>query len=105
MNMRNRPTAVYFADPMLGVGAVKKAQQMGVRIPDELSVVGFDDEAAASRTSPPLTTIHQPLREMGAAGVERLLARIDDPDLPAERRVLPIRLVVRGSTGPAPRQP
>jgi DNA-binding LacI/PurR family transcriptional regulator len=85
------------------MGVYQAAAERGIRIPDELSVVGFDDEPSAARMTPPLTTVRQPTREMGRAGVERLVERMRHPDVPAERVMLPVELVVRGST--APRQP
>jgi LacI family transcriptional regulator len=100
---RRRPTAIFASNDRTAMGVYQAAAERGIRIPDELSVVGFDDEPSAARMTPPLTTVRQPTREMGRAGVERLVERMRHPDVPAERVMLPVELVVRGST--APRQP
>jgi LacI family transcriptional regulator len=84
------------------MGVYQAAGERGIRIPDELSVVGFDDEPAAARMTPPLTTIRQPTREMGRVGVERLIERMKHPDTAPRRIVLPVELVVRASTAPRP---
>jgi LacI family transcriptional regulator len=102
--LREPPTAIFASNDKTAFGVLTAAREQGVRVPDELSVVGFDDEPAASLTTPALTTVRQPLREMGAAGVARLLARMRDPAASPERIVLPTELVVRASTGPV-RQP
>lgn len=96
------PTAIFASNDRAAFGVLTAAAERGLRIPDDLSVVGFDDEPAAARTTPGLTTVRQPLREMGRTGVERLLARMHDPEAEPQRIVLPTELVVRGSTGPVP---
>ncbi|MFN8620352.1 MAG: LacI family DNA-binding transcriptional regulator [Chloroflexota bacterium] len=97
-----RPTAIFAANDRTAVGVLMAAAERGLRVPDDLSVLGFDDDPGAARTNPPLTTVRQPLRDMGRTGVEVLLRRMRDPDAPPERVTLPTQLVVRGSTGPAP---
>jgi DNA-binding LacI/PurR family transcriptional regulator len=99
---RRRPTAIVASNDRTAMGVYQAAAERGIRIPDELSVVGFDDEPAAARMQPPLTTIRQPTREMGRAGVERLIERMKHPDVAPKRIVLPVELVVRGSTAPRP---
>jgi LacI family repressor for deo operon, udp, cdd, tsx, nupC, and nupG len=101
------PTAVFCFNDEMAMGVLDAARRLGVRVPDELSVVGFDDIRFAQYTVPPLTTIAQPTREIGE-GTVRLLLRIlssegagdDSP----ESITLPHRLVVRGSTAAPPRQ-
>jgi DNA-binding LacI/PurR family transcriptional regulator len=74
----------------------------GLRLPEDLSVVGFDDIPAASWVSPRLTTVHQPIREKGRLAATRLIDAIDsDGGREPSRELLPTRLVVRGSTAPA----
>jgi LacI family transcriptional regulator len=100
-----RPTAILCANDVMAIGALHAASELGVHVPDDLSVVGFDDIPAAAYAVPALTTVAQPVAEMGVAAVTRLLARIEmpgDPALPAHQ-VLPVRLVVRRSTGPSSR--
>lgn len=98
-----RPTAIVGIADLLALGALWAARQRGVRVPDALSVVGFDDLAAAAAAVPPLTTVRQPLLEKGRAAGRFLV----DPSAAygPQRMVLPTELVVRASTGPAPVPP
>lgn len=95
------PTAVLAITDMMAIGILNAAADAGVRIPDELSVVGFDDIPAAAWTTPRLTTVHQPIREKGRIAARRLIELTRSPDghRPTTER-LPTRLVVRGSTAP-----
>jgi LacI family transcriptional regulator len=92
------PTAVVALTDVIGVGALHAAWKAGLMLPRDLSVTGFDDVALASYTLPELTTVAQPVTEMGEQAVQRLLERIRHPQLDARRTVLPTRLVVRSST-------
>jgi DNA-binding LacI/PurR family transcriptional regulator len=82
------------------VGVVNAVQELGYKVPENLSVVGFDDVRLASFINPPLTTIAQPKYEMGHIATTMLLERIDDPDMPSRQRMLDTELVVRRSTAP-----
>lgn len=94
-----RATAVFAASDTVAIGVLHALSARGRRVPQDVSVVGFDDLPFARHLSPPLTTVAQPLPEVGARAVEILLTRIDgDPARPA--RPLPVRLVERASTGP-----
>ncbi|MZD09384.1 substrate-binding domain-containing protein [Streptomyces sp. SID5785] len=95
------PTAIVCDDDKLAAGAYKAARRAGLRIPDDLSVTGFDDLSLATALEPELTTVRLPAEEFGARGMAALLAVLDrrTPDTSA----LPVRLVVRGSTAPPPR--
>ena len=86
----------------MAIGAMSAARDVGVLVPRDLSIVGFDDVDVAAHVEPPLTTVHQPIREKGAEAARLLLANIERRDPPTERRRLPTRLIVRGSTGPPP---
>jgi LacI family transcriptional regulator len=99
-----RPTAVVAGNDAMAIGVLHAAAEREVRVPDHLSVVGYDDVPQAAYTVPALTTVQQPLAEMGAAAVERLLTRIEAPGAapPLRHQVLPVRLVVRHSTAAAP---
>src|SRR4029078_563078 len=66
----DRPTAIFTANDVMALGVYQAARQAGVRIPEDLSVVGFDDLPVVSWVDPPLTTVHQPLIEMAAAATE-----------------------------------
>jgi DNA-binding LacI/PurR family transcriptional regulator len=98
-----RPTAVLAMSDAIAVGVLRAARDLGLSIPDDLSVVGFDDIDLAVRTHPPLTTVHQPIRRKGEEAVRLLLTVVERRDfLPAEHRRLETRLIVRGSTAAAP---
>lgn len=81
-------------------GALQAARHLGLRVPDDLSVVGFDDLPLTRFTDPPLTTVHQPVRRKGEEAARMLLAALGRSSAPAEHRVLETRLVVRRSTAP-----
>lgn len=100
-----RPTAVLAMSDAMAIGAMTAARELGLRIPDDLSVVGFDDIDLAAHVDPPLTTVHQPIRQKGADAVRLLLAEVEqrEANRPEHLR-LETRLIVRGSTGPAPRK-
>jgi DNA-binding LacI/PurR family transcriptional regulator len=98
----DRPTAIFTATDVQAIGVYRAAREAGLRIPEDLSVVGFDDLPVVSWVDPPLTTVHQPLSEMAAAATELALA-LGRGEQPAQRRIeLATTLTVRASTGPAP---
>ena len=84
----------------MATGAIGALQRAGHRVPEDISVVGFDDIPQAAAIFPALTTIAQPIAEMGTIGVRLLLDRIARRDAPYQRVRLSTRLVVRESTGP-----
>jgi DNA-binding LacI/PurR family transcriptional regulator len=83
----------------LALGAMRAAEELGMAVPGELSVVGFDDTPPAALARPALTTVHQPHHDKGVAAVRWLL----DPSGKPANQILPVALVVRGSTAPPPR--
>ncbi|MDK1473531.1 LacI family DNA-binding transcriptional regulator [Streptomyces sp. 549] len=95
-----RPTALICDDDLLAAGACKAARRLGLRVPDDVSVSGFDDLGLATAVDPELTTVRLPAEEAGAAAMRALLAVLAG-EAPATA-VLPVELVRRGSTGPAP---
>ncbi len=101
MKLRHPPTAIFTYSDLLAIGAMRAAQDLGISIPSDLSIIGFDDISLASYTNPRLTTIHQDKQEIGELAVKQLLKRIQSPELPAERILLPTQLVIRESTAPA----
>ena len=102
MDLSDRPTAVVCGNDVLALGALLEARSRNLRVPEDLSITGFDDLDLAREIPPGLTTIHAPLEEMGRRTAAYLLqAELDqDKVLHAE---LPAELVVRGSTAPPPR--
>lgn len=98
LDMDEPPTAVFAANDGTAIGIYHAAVQAGARIPEDLSVVGFDDMPDARWMTPPLTTIRQPLKEMGAAAARLAVALAAGEALPRQRVELATELVVRSST-------
>ncbi len=96
-------TAVFVASDVVALGAIAAARARGRRIPEDLSIVGFDDIPLAAHFDPPLTTIRVPAHDLGLTVGRALIERIAGRPV-ADRTLLPIELVVRGSTGPPPRR-
>ncbi len=96
-----RPTAVIAMSDAIAIGVLRAARELGLGVPDDLSVVGFDDIDIAQHTNPPLTTVHQPIRLKGESAVRLLLSVVEGRDPPTRPIRLETRLIVRGSTGPA----
>jgi len=94
------PTAVFAFNDLMAFGALHYAHEHGLSVPEQLSVVGFDDMMMASYAVPGLTTIHQPKYELGQKAAEMLLQRIHGDKSPVTQLVLPTKLVVRASTAP-----
>ncbi len=102
LSSREPPSAVFCFNDEMAMGVIAAARARAVRVPRDLSVVGFDDIRFARLQEPPLTTIAQPMREIGER-TQRLLMEILNGQAPAPLSVtLPHTLVVRGSTGPSP---
>lgn len=96
---------VVCANDAVAVGVLRIVRLTGLRVPDELSVIGFDDVPWADFIDPALTTVRQPLAALGAGAVTMLHARISEPGLPLQRRTLPVALVARRSAVQAPAEP
>jgi LacI family transcriptional regulator len=93
-----RPTAIFACNDSMAIGALSALREEGVRVPNEIAVAGFDDIPIARYVSPPLSSVHVPIRRLGVRAVERLLLAMSDATEKA-REVLPTRLVVRESCG------
>ena len=100
MPTAERPTALLAGSDENAFCLLQKLAAAGLRVPEDISVIGFDDVLAAATSTPPLTTVRQPLREIGAVAVEILLSHIDGTRKSPEVRFLPTELVVRASTAP-----
>ncbi len=94
-------SAVLTHNDLMALGVLDRLRTRGVRVPQDLSVVGFDDAAVATLVTPALTTVAVPLARLGRTAVDLLLSPHDD----VPHRVLPVELVVRGTTGPVPSSP
>jgi DNA-binding LacI/PurR family transcriptional regulator len=100
LELKDRPTAVFAGSDLQAVGAYEAARAAGLRIPDDLSLIGFDDLPVARWVGPPLTTVRQPLQEMAAAGA-RMAITLARGGKPEHHRVeLATSLVIRSSTAP-----
>jgi DNA-binding LacI/PurR family transcriptional regulator len=95
-----RPTGVICSSDLMAIGAMQEAASHGLRVPDELSVVGFDGIDAASWTQPPLTTVEQPIEEIARTAVAALRAQVDNPVDRQPSYVFRPRLRVGGTTSP-----
>jgi LacI family transcriptional regulator len=96
------PDALICANDQMAIGALRELAVRGIRVPDDIAVVGFDDIFPASLCDPPLTTVHQPIRKLGEVACDRLTERIADPGLRPKQQLLPTELVLRSSCGCPP---
>jgi LacI family transcriptional regulator len=101
LTLPDRPTAVFAANDMSALGVMASARELGLRVPEDLSVIGFDDIPEAASANPPLTTMAQPLHDLGARALQMLIELLDGREVPAHVQ-LSAELVVRASTGPVP---
>jgi LacI family transcriptional regulator len=95
----DRPSAIFAANDVSAIATMAAARDMGLSIPEDLSVIGFDNVPESALCEPPLTTIEQPIRQMGYEAVGLLIDLIDRKAEPTEHRMLPTKLVVRRSCG------
>lgn len=99
LGLDRRPTAVFSANDMMAVGALRAIHEAGLVVPDDVALVGFDDLPVAAFTSPPLTTVRQPVHELGHAAAELLLDRLAGRVQEPTQLNLPLTLVIRDSCG------
>jgi LacI family transcriptional regulator len=92
------PTAIFACNDLMAIGAYRFAHEKNLLVPEQLSIVGFDDVRLAAYTNPPLTTIRQSKRKMGTQAAKLLLERIAQQDLEPRQVILGTELVIRGST-------
>lgn len=106
MRREPRPTAVICGNDILAIGALKQAKAMGLRVPEDVSITGFDDIEISSVTEPAITTVHVPHRRMGQVAAEILIRQLqskaETQELKPESRELEPHIVDRGSLGPPP---
>lgn len=99
-NVDPPPTAIFASNDLSAFGAMDAAREHGYRIPDDISIIGFDDVPQASFVYPKLTTVRQPLEQMGHVAVKMLLEHIEDQSNTPQRVALATQLVIRDSCGP-----
>jgi LacI family transcriptional regulator len=95
------PTAIFASNDLSAFGAMDAAREHGLRIPDDISIIGFDDIPQASLVYPKLTTVRQPLEQMGRVAVKMLLEQIEDRSRPPQHITLTTELVIRDSCAPS----
>lgn len=97
LDLDHPPTAIFASNDLSAFGAMQAIRERGLRIPEDVSIIGFDDVPQASLVHPRLTTVRQPLDEMGRTAVRLLLEQIENPSQPARRVTLSTQLIVRDS--------
>lgn len=102
LERKNRPTAIFAANDDMAAGVIRVADRLGIKVPGELSVAGFDDIALARQVYPALTTIHQPLSAMSEQAAMALIASVRGKRPLLGTEIVPATLQIRDSTGPAP---
>jgi LacI family transcriptional regulator len=102
LRLTPRPTALITINDLLAISVMRAATDLGLRIPNDLSLVGFDNILLSNYLVPRLTTVTKDAPDLGKKAFELLLARIQNPDLPRQQLHSSARLVIRESTGPAP---
>lgn len=100
LDLPNPPTALLAVNDLMAIGAIMACRKRGIRVPEQMSIVGFDDIPFAALTTPPLTTVAQPTYELGYKAAELLLRRFQQPNLPPQQVTLQCKLVIRQTTAP-----
>ncbi|OBZ17846.1 LacI family DNA-binding transcriptional regulator [Bacillus sp. FJAT-26390] len=95
----NRPSAIFCCNDLLAIGALQAAKEAGVRVPEQLSIIGFDDTILSTVTNPALTTIAQPMDQMVKLAFDLLIRSVENTDEIKQRIVMQPELIVRESTG------
>lgn len=95
---RDEVTIVVSANDLIAIAALKVMREIGIRVPEEVSLIGFDDIPWSTVVQPPLTTIRQPINQIAEVAMELLLQRLQSPKEKSVHRILPVTLVPRGST-------
>jgi LacI family transcriptional regulator len=99
-----RPRALFCANDEIALGAITAAEELGLRVPDDVAITGWDDVMAARHSRPGLTTVRQPMRQLGAWSARRLHERLGGEASDPRHEVLPTQLVVRRSCGHHPKE-
>jgi LacI family transcriptional regulator len=97
LGLDDMPDAILCSNDQTALGVLDALGRRSIRVPDDVMVTGFDGIAAGRHSSPRLTTVHQPMGELGRAAIQALTARLDDPSMDAQSLVLPVQVVLRGS--------
>jgi LacI family transcriptional regulator len=98
MDIENPPSAIFASNDVMAMGAMDAVRSRGLRVPEDISILGFDDIPQAELVRPALTTVRQPLEQMGQVATQMLLDLLKNPEKEISRIELPTELIVRGST-------
>jgi len=98
LDLPQPPSAIFASNDAMAMGVMDAVRSRGLRIPEDISILGFDDVPQAALVRPALTTVHQPLEQMGRVATQMLLGRLKNPQQEITRIELPTELIVRGST-------
>lgn len=99
LELEQRPTAVFAADDAMAAGALRAIREAGLRVPQDIALVGFDDEPIATLTEPQLTTVRQPVHELGVEAAHLLISLLQGHEVGPVQKRLPVALVIRQSCG------
>jgi len=99
--IERRVDAVFCSSDMIAAGAMRALLDSGLRVPDDVAVIGFDDMPFAATTNPPLTTVHQPIDQLGRTAAELLISLIEGEPVQTQHVVLQAHLVIRSTCGAA----
>lgn len=102
LTLPDRPTAVFAANDLSALSIVAVARELGIEVPRQLSIIGFDDVPEAARADPPLSTVRQPMQRIGEAAARLVLSLMSGQALTSTHLQLPTRLVPRATTAPPP---
>lgn len=97
LKIKNRPTAIFCSDDYMAIGVIKQIKEQGLSVPKDIAVIGFDDIELCEYTRPSLTTVAQPLYEIGKSSAEVLLRIITKEEKPPVRKNLKTKIIIRGS--------
>jgi len=100
LESENPPTAIFASNDVMAMGAMDAVRSRGLRVPEDVSILGFDDIPQAELVRPALTTVRQPLEQMGRVATQMLLDMLKNPDKKVNRLELPTELIIRSSTQP-----
>ena len=97
--LHHKPDAVFIASDTMALAAMRAIRENGLRVPEDIAIIGFDDIPQASRSVPPLTTVRQPISRIGSIAAETLIDMIENSADTPRHLVLPAELVIRDSCG------
>ena len=101
--LRSGVTGIVCASDPMALGAIRAARRAGLDVPGDVSIIGYDDSALMTSTDPPLTTVRQPIEQMGRTVIELLVGLVAGASVPLDELLFEPELVVRASTAPPPR--